>query len=131
MPPLPGLTKNGRRVVVMRAMDLEHIAANVADGMKTVLMIGDIRLKEEQIGVAGDVYILDASAATPQNFAQHFAKFTPSLLKKFFICVQVRKSILVSEIINRRENLFFIFHFAGSLPRQSERSSHHQHFTSG
>lgn len=74
----------------MRGVDLEQMAATVADGMKVVLMIGDIRLKEEHIGVAGDVYILDASVATPQNFATHFAKFTPSLIKKFLICVQVR-----------------------------------------
>jgi hypothetical protein len=90
VPPLPGLTPSGRRVVMMRGVDLEHIAATVADGMKVVLMIGDIRLKEENVGVAGDVYILDASVATPQNFANHFAKFTPSLIKKFLICVQVR-----------------------------------------
>lgn len=77
-------------MVIMKGVDMEHVAATVADAMKAVLMIGDIRLKEEQIGVAGDVYILDASVATPQNFAQHFAKFTPALLKKFFICVQVR-----------------------------------------
>lgn len=49
-----------------------------------VLMIGDVRLKEECHGVAGDVYILDAEVATPT----HFAKFTPSLVKKFLICVQ-------------------------------------------
>lgn len=73
----------------MRGVDMEHVAATVADAMKAVLMIGDIRLREEQVGVAGDIYILDASVATPQNFAQHFAKFTPALLKKFFICVQV------------------------------------------
>lgn len=71
---------------------MERVAATVADGMKAVLMIGDIRLKEEQVGVAGDVYVLDAAVATPQNFAQHFAKFTPALLKKFFICVQVSKA---------------------------------------
>lgn len=93
VPPLPGLTPNGRRVIMMRGVDLEQIAASVADGMKVVLMIGDIRLKEEHIGVAGDVYILDASAATPQNFATHFAKFTPSLIKKFLICVQVIDSL--------------------------------------
>lgn len=89
VPPLPGLTPNGRRVVMMNGVDLEQISATVADGMKVVLMIGDIRLKEEHVGVAGDVYILDASVATPQNFANHFAKFTPSLIKKFLICVQV------------------------------------------
>lgn len=73
----------------MSGVDLEQMAATVAEGMKVVLMIGDIRLKEEHVGVAGDVYILDASVATPQNFANHFAKFTPSLIKKFLICVQV------------------------------------------
>lgn len=101
IPPLPGLTKNGRRVVVMKGVDLEHVAASVADAMKAVLMIGDIRLKEEQIGVAGDVYILDASVATPQNFAQHFAKFTPALLKKFFICVQVNYTYKLCSIGQR------------------------------
>ncbi|XKL64437.1 hypothetical protein PGB90_004523 [Kerria lacca] len=98
IPPLPGLTKNGRRVVIMKGVDMEHVAATVADAMKAVLMIGDIRLKEEQIGVAGDVYILDASVATPQNFAQHFAKFTPALLKKFFICVQEAYPVKVKEV---------------------------------
>lgn len=58
---------------------------NVADLFKVTLMIGDIRLAEESIGVAGDVYVLDASVATPS----HFAKFTPTLVKKFLICVQV------------------------------------------
>lgn len=94
VPPLPGLTPNGRRVVMMRGVDIEQIAVAVPDGMKVVLMIGDVRLKEEQVGVAGDVYILDASVATPQNFAAHFAKFTPSLIRKFLTCVQVYLSIL-------------------------------------
>lgn len=48
-------------------------------------MLGDVRLAEEKEGVAGDVYILDASVATPT----HFAKFTPTLVKKFLVCVQV------------------------------------------
>lgn len=89
VPPLPGLTPNGRRVIMMRGVDMEKIAVAVPEGMKVVLMIGDVRLKEEQVGVAGDVYILDASVATPQNFAAHFAKFTPSLIRKFLTCVQV------------------------------------------
>lgn len=53
--------------------------------MKLVLMAGDIRLKEEQVGVAGDVYIFDASVATPG----HFSKVSPAMVKKFLICVQV------------------------------------------
>lgn len=58
---------------------------NANDIIKLVFMIGDIRLKEEQTGVAGDVFILDASIATPANFA----KFTPAILKKLFVCIQV------------------------------------------
>lgn len=52
-------------------------------------MLGDVRLNEEKEGVAGDVYILDASVATPT----HFAKFTPTLVKKFLVCVQVRRNM--------------------------------------
>lgn len=49
-------------------------------------MLGDIRLDAEKYGVAGDVYILDASVLT----AGHFAKAAnPILAKKFLICVQV------------------------------------------
>jgi hypothetical protein len=83
-PPLPGLTDNGRRVILMRGIDKDLPTPNVAEAMKLVLMIGDVRLKEEYIGVAGDVYILDAAVATPT----HFAKFTPAIVKKFLVCVQ-------------------------------------------
>lgn len=91
----------------MRGVDLEQIAATVADGMKVVLMIGDIRLKEEQVGVAGDVYILDASVATPQNFANHFAKFTPSLIKKFLICVQVRYTLRTNTLCEKHGDITY------------------------
>lgn len=56
--------------------------------MKVVLMIGDIRLEAEEVGVAGDVYILDASVAT----TNHFSKVTPATVKKFLVCVQVSNS---------------------------------------
>lgn len=85
IPVLPGLTPNGRRVALLRGVDKEILSPNVSDVMKLVLMIGDIRLYEEQLGVAGDVYIFDASIATPA----HFAKFSPAIVKKFLICVQV------------------------------------------
>jgi hypothetical protein len=39
------------------------------------------------MGVAGDVYVMDAAYAT----AQQFAKFTPAILKKFLVSVQVRR----------------------------------------
>ncbi|XP_031839005.1 alpha-tocopherol transfer protein-like isoform X2 [Nomia melanderi] len=94
IPPLPGLTKNGRRVIIMRGINKDTPTPNVADGMKIVLMIGDIRLKEELTGVAGDVYILDASVATPS----HFAKFTPTIVKKFLVCVQEAYPVKVKEV---------------------------------
>jgi hypothetical protein len=84
VPVLPGLTKEGNRVILMRAKSKDIPTPNIGEGMKLVLMIGDVRLKEESHGVAGDVYILDASVATPT----HFAKCTPSMIKKFLICVQ-------------------------------------------
>ncbi|XP_014483430.1 PREDICTED: alpha-tocopherol transfer protein-like [Dinoponera quadriceps] len=84
VPVLPGLTKEGNRVILMRGIDKDFPTPNVAEAMKLVLMIGDVRLREESHGVAGDVYILDAAVATPT----HFAKFTPSMVKKFLVCVQ-------------------------------------------
>lgn len=71
----------------MRAKD---IAKNIThprpeDGIKIAFMIGDIRLAAEEVGVAGDVYILDASVVTNG----HVMKVTPGIVKKFLICVQV------------------------------------------
>jgi hypothetical protein len=88
---MPGLTSKGMRVTVMRAhADYTDINFNVMNAIKLVLMIGDIRLKEEQTGVAGDVFILDASIVTPS----HVAKFTPAILKKLFVCIQVSEKFL-------------------------------------
>ncbi|XP_012273701.1 alpha-tocopherol transfer protein-like isoform X2 [Orussus abietinus] len=94
IPPLPGLTKNGRRVVLMRGIDKDLPTPNVSEAMKLVLMLGDIRLKEEEVGVAGDVYILDATVATPS----HFAKFTPTLVKTFLVCVQEAYPVKLKEV---------------------------------
>ncbi|XP_012253461.2 alpha-tocopherol transfer protein-like [Athalia rosae] len=94
VPPLPGLTKSGRRVVLMRGIDKDISTPNVAEAMKLVMMIGDIRLTEEITGVAGDVYILDASVATPT----HFAKFTPAMVKKFLVCVQEAYPVKLKEV---------------------------------
>ena len=78
----------------MRGIDKNLPTPNVAEAMKLVLMIGDVRLKDEIVGVAGDVYILDASVATPN----HFAKFTPALVKKFLICVQEAYPVKLKEV---------------------------------
>ncbi|XP_011498431.1 PREDICTED: alpha-tocopherol transfer protein-like [Ceratosolen solmsi marchali] len=94
VPPLPGLTKNGRRVIIMSGVDKNLPTPNVAEAMKLVLMIGDVRLKEELVGVAGDVYVLDASVATPA----HFSKFTPTLVKKFLVCVQEAYPVKLKEV---------------------------------
>ncbi|XP_011632705.1 alpha-tocopherol transfer protein-like [Pogonomyrmex barbatus] len=94
IPPLPGLTKNGRRVIVMRGVTKDVPTPNVAEAMKVVFMIGDIRLREEKCGVAGDVYILDASVATPT----HFAKFTPAIVKKFLVCTQEAYPVKLKEV---------------------------------
>lgn len=57
-------------------------------------MIGDIRLRAEEHGVAGDVYVLDAAVATPT----HFAKFTPALVKKFLVCAMEAYPVKVKEV---------------------------------
>ncbi|TGZ54118.1 Alpha-tocopherol transfer protein-like protein [Temnothorax longispinosus] len=94
IPPLPGLTKKGCRVIVMRGVDKEAPTPNIPETMKMVFMIGDIRLSEEEHGVAGDVYILDASVATPT----HFAKFTPALVKKFLVCAMEAYPVKLKEV---------------------------------
>lgn len=75
----------------------------MADAFKLALMLGDVRLNEEKEGVAGDVYILDASVATPT----HFAKFTPTLVKKFLVCVQVSSFCLYAFLILMAVPRFF------------------------
>lgn len=94
MPTLPGLTPNGRRVTFISAIDCDFQSSQVPDAMKVGLMIGDIRLLEEQVGIAGDIYVLDASVAT----ASHFAKFSPTVIKKFLIAVQEAYPVKVKEV---------------------------------
>ncbi|XP_034827632.1 alpha-tocopherol transfer protein-like [Maniola hyperantus] len=94
MPPLPGLTPDGRRVVLMRGVEKDVQTPNVANAFKLALMLGDVRLAEEKEGVAGDIYILDASVATPN----HFAKFTPTLVKKFLVCVQEAYPVKLKQV---------------------------------
>lgn len=83
---MPGLTKDGYRVSILRGLDKTVLHPSPYDLAKILLMIGDVRLEAEEVGVAGDVYILDADVAT----TSHLAKVTPTMLKQFFTCVQVR-----------------------------------------
>ena len=125
MPPLPGLTPGGCRVVCLRAVDRENMPNNVADGMKLALMIGDIRLYEEKTGVAGDVYVLDASVATPT----HFAKFTPTLVKKFLVCVQEAYPVRLKEVhvINVSPLVDTIVNFVKPFLKEKIRERIHIH----
>ncbi|XP_013105684.1 alpha-tocopherol transfer protein-like [Stomoxys calcitrans] len=91
---LPGLTPNGRRITFIRGIDCDFQSSQVNDAMKVSLMLGDVRLAEECVGIAGDIFILDAAVAT----ATHFAKFSPTAIKKFLICVQEAYPVKVKEV---------------------------------
>ncbi len=112
---------------MLRGVDKEIVTPNVADIMKLVLMIGDIRLLEEQKGVAGDVYIFDASVATPA----HFAKFTPAIVKKFLICVQEAYPVKLKEvhIINVSPLVDTIINFVRPFLKEKIRQRIHFHST--
>ncbi|KAK9721330.1 CRAL/TRIO domain [Popillia japonica] len=95
IPPLPGLTPDAKRVIVLRGKTEKQIPiVNVYDAMKIALMVGDIRLAAEETGVAGDVYILDASIVSPA----YFAKFTPGAVKKFLLIVQEAYPVKLKEV---------------------------------
>lgn len=125
IPVLPGLTPNGRRVAMLRGVDKLMNTPSVPDMMKLILMIGDIRLQEEQMGVAGDVYILDASVATPG----HFAKFTPAIVKKFLICVQEAYPVKLKEVhvINVSPLVDTITNFVKPFLKEKIRQRIHLH----
>lgn len=82
-------------------------------------MIGDIRLAEESVGIAGDIFILDAAVAT----ASHFAKFSPSVVKKFLICVQEAYPVKVKEVhvINISPLVDTIFKFVSPFVKEKIR----------
>jgi len=124
-PILPGLTPNGRRVCVLRGVTKDIATPNIDDCMKLVLMAGDIRLKEEQVGVAGDVYIFDASVATPG----HFSKVSPAMVKKFLICVQEAYPVKLKEvhIVNVSPLVDTIINFVRPFLKEKIRQRIHFH----
>ncbi|XP_063628798.1 alpha-tocopherol transfer protein-like isoform X1 [Cydia splendana] len=93
-PPLPGITPNGRRVTLIRGTHPNLDAKQITDVLKLALMIGDVRLTEEKVGVAGDVYILDATVLGPSLLA----RLSPSVIKKFLICVQEAYPVKLKEV---------------------------------
>ncbi|KAJ2940271.1 hypothetical protein O0L34_g11841 [Tuta absoluta] len=93
-PPLPGLTPEGRRVTICRGLDKNLDTNQLNDAFKVAMMIGDVRLAEEKEGVAGDIYILDASIVAPS----HLGKISPSAIKKFLICVQEAYPVKLKQV---------------------------------
>ncbi|XP_037955090.1 alpha-tocopherol transfer protein-like [Teleopsis dalmanni] len=119
-PTLPGLTSNGRRITFIRAIDCDFQPSQIPDAMKVALMIGDVRLAEESVGIAGDIFVLDAAVAT----AAHFAKFSPTIVKKFLIAVQEAYPVKVKEVhvINISPLVDTIFKFVSPFVKEKIRN---------
>ncbi|GJQ80642.1 hypothetical protein Trydic_g9227 [Trypoxylus dichotomus] len=126
IPPLPGLTPDAKRVIVLRGKTEKNLSnANAYDAMKIALMVGDIRLAAEETGVAGDVYILDASIATPA----HFAKFTPAMVKKFLLIVQEAYPVKLKEVhvVNISPLVYTIIEWVKPFIKEKIRNRIHVH----
>ncbi|CAG9770886.1 unnamed protein product [Ceutorhynchus assimilis] len=125
IPPLPGLTKDGKRIIVMRGKDPSVETPPLSDVAKLVLMIGDIRLAAEETGVAGDVYILDASVAT----ISHFSKVSPSVAKRFLVCVQEAYPVKLKEVhvVNVSPLVDTIVQFVKPFLKEKIRNRIHLH----
>ncbi|XP_072934254.1 alpha-tocopherol transfer protein-like [Epargyreus clarus] len=93
-PPLPEITPNGRRVTICRGLHPNLDSQQITEILKLALMIGDVRLIEEREGVAGDIYVLDAMVLGPSLLA----KLSPSVVKKFMICIQEAYPVKLKEV---------------------------------
>ncbi|XP_059049311.1 alpha-tocopherol transfer protein-like [Achroia grisella] len=93
-PTLPGLTPKGYRVILARALDKTLDPSHLNNVFKLAMMMGDIRLNEELEGVAGDVYVLDASILAPS----HLGKISPGAIKRFLICIQEAYPVKLKEV---------------------------------
>ncbi|XP_050353390.1 alpha-tocopherol transfer protein-like [Nymphalis io] len=93
-PALPGVTPKGRRVTICRGLYPTLDSQQITDTLKLALMIGDVRLVEEVVGVAGDIYVLDGAVLGPSLLA----RLSPSIIKKFMICVQEAYPVKLKEV---------------------------------
>lgn len=93
-PALPGVTPKGRRVTICRGLHPNLDSQQITDTLKLALMIGDVRLVEETVGVAGDIYVLDGAVLG----ASLLGKVSPSTIKKFMICVQEAYPVKLKEV---------------------------------
>ncbi|CAH0595194.1 unnamed protein product [Chrysodeixis includens] len=124
-PTMPGLTPAGRRVTICRGLDKNLDTHQLNDAFKIAMMIGDVRLMEEIEGVAGDVYILDASIVAPS----HLGKISPSALKKFFICVQEAYPVKLKEVhvVNSTPLIDTLFNIIKPFLKEKMRNRIHFH----
>nr|XP_049699437.1 alpha-tocopherol transfer protein isoform X2 [Helicoverpa armigera]XP_049699438.1 alpha-tocopherol transfer protein isoform X2 [Helicoverpa armigera]XP_049699439.1 alpha-tocopherol transfer protein isoform X2 [Helicoverpa armigera] len=124
-PTMPGLTPSGKRVTICRGLDKNLDTHQLNDAFKIAMMIGDVRLMEEIKGVAGDVYILDASIVAPS----HLGKISPSALKKFFICVQEAYPIKLKEVhvVNATPLIDALFNIIKPFLKEKMRKRIHFH----
>ncbi|CAH1380272.1 hypothetical protein MTP99_004274 [Tenebrio molitor] len=122
---MPGVTADGKRVTVAGAAASDFETPDIANFMKIVLMIGDFRLKAEQVGVAGDIYVLDASVA----LLKHFLKVSPTIVKKFFVCIQEAYPVKVKEVhvINATPFVDFIIKWVSPFLKEKIRKRIHVH----
>ncbi|PZC74015.1 hypothetical protein B5X24_HaOG208446 [Helicoverpa armigera] len=122
---MPGLTPSGKRVTICRGLDKNLDTHQLNDAFKIAMMIGDVRLMEEIEGVAGDVYILDASIVAPS----HLGKISPSALKKFFICVQEAYPIKLKEVhvVNATPLIDALFNIIKPFLKEKMRKRIHFH----
>lgn len=122
---MPGLTADGKRVNVAGATAVDFETPDIANFLKIALMVGDVRLRAETVGVSGDVYVLDASVA----ILKHFVKVSPSIVKKFFVCVQEAYPVKVKEVhvINATPLVDFIIKWVSPFLKEKIRKRIHVH----
>ncbi|XP_005190332.1 alpha-tocopherol transfer protein-like [Musca domestica] len=123
--PVITLTSNGRRINFICGVDCDFQASQFNDAMKVTMMLGDVRLAEECVGIASDIFVLDAAIAT----TSHFAKFSPNVIKKFFICVQEAYPVKVKEVrfFNTSPLVDTIFKFIKPFVKEKLLSRVHFH----
>ena len=81
--PLPRLTEDCHRIVLLGNLDPDATNFNLLDIFKLIFMIGDVRFSEDCC--VADEYIVDMA-----NFKLgHIAKTTVTAIKKLEVCAMV------------------------------------------
>ncbi|RZC41215.1 CRAL TRIO domain containing protein [Asbolus verrucosus] len=113
------------RVTIAGATKVDFETPDIANLMKIALMVGDVRLEIEEVGVEGDVYILDASVA----LLKHFVRVSPTIVKKFFVCVQEAYPVKVKEVhvINATPFVDFLIKWVTPFLKEKIQNRIHVH----